>query len=75
MLMNLDLAGICASSGSACMVGSIEPSHVLLAMGVPANRAQCSIRFSLGKRTTPDEIEHVLKVLPAILDRLRPESA
>lgn len=75
LLMNLDLAGICASSGSACMVGSIEPSHVLLAMGVPADLARCSIRFSLGKFTTPQEIEAVLAALPAILDRLRPEPA
>ena len=75
MLMNLDLAGICASSGSACMVGSIEPSHVLLAMGVPADLAQSSIRFSLGKLTTAEEIEHVLAVLPAILERLRPDPA
>jgi cysteine desulfurase len=75
MLMNLDLAGICASSGSACMVGSIEPSHVLLAMGVPADLARCSIRFSLGKFTTEQEIERVLTVLPAILERLHPEPA
>jgi cysteine desulfurase len=56
MLMALDLEGICASSGSACMVGSVRASHVLLAMGLPVDRARSAIRFSLGKWTTAEEI-------------------
>src|SRR4029079_10604841 len=55
LLINLDLAGICASSGSACMVGSVAPSHVLLAMGVPLDIALATVRFSLGKETTGEE--------------------
>lgn len=73
LLMNLDLAGICASSGSACMVGSVMPSHVLLAMGVPVELARSTVRFSLGKQTTAEEIEAALSRMPAIFDRLRPE--
>ena len=57
MLMALDLEGVCASSGSACMVGSVVASHVLLAMGLPMERASSAIRFSLGKWTTAEEIE------------------
>lgn len=74
LLMNLDLAGICASSGSACMVGSVMPSHVLLAMGVAPDLARATARFSLGKETTAEEIEEVLRRLPEIFDRLRPPS-
>ena len=70
LLMNLDLAGICASSGSACMVGSVLPSHVLLAMGVPAHLARGTVRFSLGKPTSAAEIETALNALPAIFHRL-----
>ena len=73
LLMNLDLAGICASSGSACMVGSIQPSHVLLAMGVPPEHAAATVRFSLGKGTTSTEIEETLARLPKIFARLQPE--
>ncbi len=72
LLMNLDLAGICASSGSACMVGSIVPSHVLLAMGVPPELAGATVRFSLGKETTVPEIDETLAHLPAICARLQP---
>ena len=71
LLINLDLEGICASSGSACMVGSIVPSHVLMAMGRPADVAQATVRFSLGKWTTPEEIEKTIAVLPVIVARLR----
>ena len=71
LLINLDLAGICASSGSACMVGSIVPSHVLLAMGAPPELARATVRFSLGKETTSDEIEAVIAQLPAIFARLQ----
>jgi cysteine desulfurase len=73
LLMNLDLAGICASSGSACMVGSIQPSHVLLAMGVPPEHASATVRFSLGKGTTAAEIDETLARLPEIFARLQPE--
>jgi cysteine desulfurase len=71
LLINLDLAGICASSGSACMVGSIVPSHVLLAMGVAPEIARSTVRFSLGKLTTSDEIEATIRRLPAIFSRLQ----
>jgi cysteine desulfurase len=71
LLINLDLEGICASSGSACMVGSIVPSHVLTAMGRTPEVAQATVRFSLGKWTTPEEIERTIAVLPAIVARLR----
>jgi cysteine desulfurase len=73
LLMNLDLAGICASSGSACMVGSIQASHVLLAMGVPPTQAAATVRFSLGKGTTAAEIDETLARLPEIFARLKPE--
>jgi cysteine desulfurase len=75
LLINLDLAGICASSGSACMVGSIVPSHVLLAMGVAPELARATVRFSLGKETMSDEIEATIGRLPAIFDRLQTATA
>lgn len=71
LLINLDLAGICASSGSACMVGSIQASHVLLAMGVIPELAGSTVRFSLGKETTTEEIEATIQRLPAIFARLQ----
>jgi cysteine desulfurase len=71
VLINLDLAGICASSGSACMVGSIQPSHVLLAMGVPREIAQATVRFSLGKGTTQNEIAEAVRRNAGIFARLR----
>ena len=71
LLINLDLAGIAASSGSACMVGSIQPSHVLLAMGVPTEIAQATVRFSMGKETTAGQIEEVAGKLKAIAARLQ----
>ncbi len=71
LLINLDLAGICASSGSACMVGSIMPSHVLLAMGVAPELARATVRFSLGKETTTTEIQTTIARLPAIFSRLQ----
>ncbi len=73
LLINLDLAGICASSGSACMVGSIQASHVLLAMGVAPELARATVRFSLGKQTTLLEIESAIAALPSIFARLRPD--
>jgi cysteine desulfurase len=71
VLINLDLAGICASSGSACMVGSILPSHVLLAMGVPREIAQATVRFSLGKGTTREEIADAVRRIGDIFARSR----
>jgi len=71
MVLNLDLAGICASTGSACSSSSLEPSHVLLAMGLPHEQAHGSLRLTLGRWTTEEEIEKVLDVLPGIVARLR----
>ncbi len=71
LLLNLDLKGIAASSGSACSSGSLESSHVLSAMGVDPDRAQSSIRFSLGADNSIDEIDFVLQELPVIVERLR----
>ena len=70
LLINLDLAGICASSGSACMVGSILPSHVLMAMGVSQALARATVRFSLGQETTSEEVETAISRLPEIFARL-----
>jgi cysteine desulfurase len=71
MLINLDREGICASSGSACTSGSLEPSHVLLAMGVPPEIAHGSLRFSLGKFNKEEDVERVSEVLPSIVEELR----
>jgi len=70
LLINLDLAGICASSGSACMVGSIQPSHVLLAMNVDPVLAKSTVRFSLGKQITSEEIEKTIALLPMIFRKM-----
>jgi cysteine desulfurase len=70
LLIALDLEGVCASSGSACMVGSVVASHVLLAMGLPIERARSAVRFSLGKWTTADEIEAAGDAVRKIVDRL-----
>ena len=71
VLLHLDLKGIYASSGSACSTDSPEPSHVLVAMGVPARTAQGTIRFSLGKDNTDDQIDYVIEALMDIVLRLR----
>jgi cysteine desulfurase len=71
ILMMLNEYGICASSGSACTSGSLEPSHVLRAMDVPFQFAHGSIRFSLGRYNTMEEVQKVLEVMPAIVSRLR----
>jgi cysteine desulfurase len=71
MLMALDLEGVGASSGSACMVGSVRASHVLLAMGLPMERASCAIRFSLGRWTTAEEIADAGEVLERIAKRTK----
>jgi cysteine desulfurase len=71
LLPTLDLEGIAASSGSACTSGAVEPSHVLTAMGIPAEVAGPSVRFSLGRGTTQEEVERVLAVVPPLVERLR----
>ncbi len=71
LLLNLDLAAIAASSGAACSSGSLEPSHVLLALGHARHRALTSLRLSLGRHTTADDIQHVADVLPDIVRTLR----
>jgi len=70
LLMVLDLEGVCASSGSACMVGSVVASHVLLAMGLSMERASSAVRFSLGKQTTAEEIERAADAIARIFERL-----
>ncbi len=71
ILLMMDALGICASSGSACTSGSLEPSHVLRAMGVPFTAAHGSIRFSLSRYNTEEEVDFVIEKLPAIIERLR----
>jgi cysteine desulfurase len=71
MLLNLDLMGIAASSGSACTSGSLEPSHVLLAMGLPHEVAHGSLRMTLGRSTTADDVDYVVESLAPIVKRLR----
>lgn len=71
ILLYMDRVGICASSGSACTSGSLKPSHVLDAMGVPMSFKQGAIRFSLSRYNTDDEIDYVLKEMPPIIARLR----
>jgi cysteine desulfurase len=75
MLMALDLEGVCASSGSACMVGSVVASHVLLAMGLPLALAKSAIRFSLGKYTTAQEISAAVEVISGIVQRTNAKSS
>jgi len=71
LLIALDLEGVAVSTGSACSSGSLEPSHVLRAMGLSMARSRNSLRFSLGSETTADEIAFVGGVLPALVARLR----
>jgi len=71
MLMALDLEGVCVSSGSACMVGSVRASHVLLAMGLPMESARSAIRFSLGRRTIAEEIANAADALERIAKRTK----
>ncbi len=71
LLLNLDIKGIAASSGSACTSGSLDPSHVLTAIGLPHEIAHGSLRLTLGAGTTEDDVDYVLEVLPEIVDRLR----
>lgn len=71
LLLSLDMMGIAASSGSACTSGSLDPSHVLLAMGLKHEIAHGSLRFSLGSQNTEEDIDYVLEQLPKIVERLR----
>ncbi|MFH1710119.1 MAG: cysteine desulfurase NifS [bacterium] len=71
MLLRLDMEGIAASTGSACSSGSLEPSHVLLSIGLPPEIAHSSLRLTLGKWTTQEEVDKVLEVLPKIVAKLR----
>lgn len=71
ILLLLDYKGICASSGSACTSGSLDPSHVLLAIGLPHEKAHGSVRLSMGHFTTEEQVDYVIKELPPIIERLR----
>jgi cysteine desulfurase len=71
LLLNLDMKGIAASSGSACTSGSLEPSHVLLALGVPVENSHGSVRFSLGKGNTAEDVDFLVEVMPPIVERMR----
>jgi len=71
LLIALDLEGVAVSTGSACSSGTLEPSHVLRAMGLPAHRTQNSLRFSLGMFSTQDEVDYVIEILPRLVEKLR----
>lgn len=71
LLLGLDLEGVAVSSGSACAVGSLEPSHVLKAMGLPHELARAAVRFSFGAGSTVDEVDYIVGVLPKLIERLR----
>ena len=71
LLLNLDNVGICASSGSACTSGSLDPSHVLLAIGLPHEIAHGSLRISIGKYNTKEEVDYLIDNLVEIVERLR----
>jgi cysteine desulfurase len=71
VLLNLDMLGIAASSGSACTSASLDPSHVLLAMGIPTELAHGSLRLTLGKENTQDDVDNVAQALPDIIEKLR----
>ena len=71
ILLLLDMKGICASSGSACTSGSLDPSHVLLAIGLPHEKAHGSIRLSMGHFTTEEQVDYVIEAFPPIINRLR----
>jgi cysteine desulfurase len=74
LILSLDMKGIAVSSGAACKAGSSHPSHVLLAMGVPREVAQAAVRFSLGRCSTDEEIDRVLEIVPAVVQKLRAAS-
>jgi cysteine desulfurase len=70
ILLHLSDIGVCASSGSACTSGSLEPSHVLRAMGIPFTALHGSIRFSLSRYTTEKEVDYVIEKMPEIMEKL-----
>ena len=70
-MAGLDLVGICASSGSACSAGSLEPSHVILALGFEPQLANALVRFSLGRDSTLAEVETIEELLPQVLKRVQ----
>jgi cysteine desulfurase len=71
LLAGLDMEGICASSGSACSAGSLEPSHVIKGLGLGEAAANALVRFSLGRQSTMEEVAYVEKVLPEVVARAR----
>ena len=71
VVMNLDTAGVAVSTGSACSEGNVDPSHVLIAMGLKEQEALCSVRFSFGRFTRSEEIDRVIELLPAIVERIK----
>lgn len=71
ILLSLDFEGVCASSGSACTSGSLDPSHVLMAIGLPHEIAHGSLRLSIGDFTTEEDIDYIIEKLPAVIERLR----
>jgi cysteine desulfurase len=71
ILLNLDLLGVAASTGSACTSGSVDPSHVLIAMGFPPEWSHGSLRLTLGKENTKEDVETIISALPGIVEKLR----
>ena len=71
VLIQMDLSGVSASSGSACTTGSLEPSHVLTAMGLPSHVARGSLRLTLGKDNTPEDVQRLIEILPPAIEKLR----
>jgi cysteine desulfurase len=71
LMAALDMDGVCASSGSACSAGSLEPSHVMLALGAPAAEANALVRLSLGRASTAEEVDAVCALLPSVLRQVR----
>ena len=71
LLLMLDMQGICASSGSACTSGSLDPSHVLLAIGLIHEVAHGSLRLTLSEENTEEDVDHILETVPAVVSRLR----
>lgn len=71
IILNLDIKGVAASTGSACTSGSLEPSHVLTALGLCASTAQGAVRFSLGRDNTIEDVDYIIEIMPEIINRLR----
>ena len=71
LLIKLDMEGICGSSGSACTSGSLDPSHVLLAIGLPHDVAHGSLRLSIGEDNTDADVDHIIEVVPRVIQHLR----